>query len=203
MKKIECIKFESCKDGSHSYISPFTFLQTFLSSYYKMSASFVSDSFPSGSWTLYFHDPEDPSWSPDSYKKIGAFSTYSALWGAFAKIDVERFLSGMFFLMRDPHLPLWEPRDNIHGGSYCIKVPEAVAHETFQRYVAAATLDMVSKDPSNAVIGVSISPKKGFHILKLWNVSSKFHNNPSAVNLFGDTMKGSDVLYRPHVDQKF
>lgn len=169
-----------------------------------MSAS--SDSllsFPSGSWTLYFHDPEDSSWAPDSFKNLGSFSTYSALWGAVARIPVERFLSGMFFFMRSPHLPLWEHRDNIHGGSYCIKVPEAVAHETFQRYAAAATLDMIAKDSGNAVIGVSISPKKGFHILKLWNTSSKAHNDPIAINLYGDGMKASDVLYRPHVDQKF
>lgn len=162
-----------------------------------------SDSFPSGSLTLYFHDPEDSSWAPDSYKKIGTFSTYSALWGTLKTIDAERFLSGMFFLMRDPHLPLWEHRDNIHGGSYCIKVPEALALETFQRYAAAATLNLIAKDESNTVIGVSISPKKGFHILKLWNVSSKLHNKPSEINLFGDGMKAADVLYRPHVDQKF
>jgi hypothetical protein len=108
----------------------------------------------------------------------------------------------MFFLMKDPYLPLWEHRTNIHGGSYCIKVPEANAIETFQRYAAAAILEVVSTDSKNTIIGVTISPKKGFHILKLWNLSSKIYNKPTEVQCYGEGMKGADILYRPHVDQK-
>ena len=105
-------------------------------------------------------------------------------------------------MMRDPYLPLWEHRSNIHGGSYCIKVPEAHAAETFQRYAAAAILGLVSSDPKNEVVGVTISPKKGFHILKLWNVTSKLFNKPTDIAVYGPTMKIADILYRPHVDQK-
>jgi len=167
------------------------------------SQSASSDVFPSGSWTLYFHDPEDSSWSPESYKKIGTFTHFSSFWGAMKAISSERFLAGMFFLMKDPFLPLWEHRSNIHGGSYCIKVAESSAHEIFQRYAAAASLNMVASDPKNTIVGVTISPKKGFHILKLWNMSSKTFNKPSDIQLYGEGMKTPDVLYRPHVDQKF
>ena len=117
-------------------------------------------------------------------------------------IPAERFLSGMFFLMKDPFLPLWEHRSNIHGGSYCIKVPEAGASEIFQRYAAAAAIQMVSTVKENTIVGVTISPKKGFHILKLWNMSSKIYNKPSDIQLYGDGLKVPDILYRPHVDQK-
>ena len=117
-------------------------------------------------------------------------------------IDTERFLSGMFFLMKDPSLPLWEHRSNIHGGSYCLKVPEASAYEIFQRYAAAAALGIVSQDSANTIVGVTISPKKGFHILKIWNMSSKTFNKPTDINMYGDGIKSSEVLYRPHVDQK-
>lgn len=161
-----------------------------------------TDIFLSGSWTLYFHDPEDSSWSPDSYKKIGTFSSFSAFWGTLAKIESERFLSGMFFLMKGSALPLWEHRSNIHGGSYCIKIPEAGAYELFQRYAAAAILELVSSTPANTIVGVTISPKKGFHILKLWNMSSKTFHMPTDIHLYGEGIKASDVLYRPHVDQK-
>lgn len=161
-----------------------------------------TDSFLSGSWTLYFHDPEDSSWKPDSYKKIGTFSSFSAFWGALKKIDSERFLAGMFFLMKDPFLPLWEHRSNIHGGSYCIKVPEQSAYELFQRYAAAAALDVISLDKQNTIVGITISPKKGFHILKVWNMSSKSFHAPTDIHLYADGVKPTDVLYRPHVDQK-
>jgi hypothetical protein len=161
-----------------------------------------SADFPSGSWTLYFHDPEDNKWSPDSYKRIGSFNNYTDMWGTLHTITNDQFLSGMFFLMKEPFLPLWEHRSNIHGGSYCIKIPEVQAIETFQRYAAAAILNLVSKDEKNNIIGVSISPKKGFHILKLWNLTSRLFNKPTDISLFGDGMKPTDVLYRPHVDQK-
>ena len=164
----------------------------------------VSASFPSsaGSWSLYFHDPEDTTWSPESYKKIGTFTSYTDYWATLKHIGDDRFLSGMYFLMKDPYLPLWEHRTNIHGGSYCVKVPEAYAQETFHRYSAAAVLGLITQDPANAIIGVTISPKKGFHILKLWNLNSKLYNKPTEINVYGEGMKIADVLYRPHVDQK-
>ena len=168
----------------------------------SIMAGSPSDVFPSGSWTLYFHDPEDSSWSPDSYKKIGVLTKFSELWGTMKAISTERFLSGMFFLMKEPFVPLWEHRSNKYGGSYCIKVAENSAHETFQRYAAAATLNIVSRDPKNSIVGVTISPKKGFHILKLWNTSSSTYNNPADIQLYDECMKSTDVLYRPHVEQK-
>ena len=159
-------------------------------------------SFPSGSWTLYFHDPEDTNWTPASYKKLGTFNDFGALWGTLKRIGVERFLSGMYFLMKEPFLPLWEHRNNKRGGSYCIKVPEAVAYETYQRYIAASILEATSRASSNTIIGVTISPKKGFHILKLWNTSCTDYNKPSDIHLYGEGLKVGDVLYRPHVEQK-
>ena len=164
------------------------------------AASIVS--FPSGSWSLYFHDPEDTKWTPESYLRIGTFSDFHGLWSTMKRIDSERFLAGMFFLMRDPFPPLWEHRSNIHGGSYCVKVPEMYALETFQRYAAAAILKIVSREDKNEIIGVSISPKKGFHILKLWNLSCKMFHAPTDIQMYGDSMKVTDILYRPHVDQR-
>lgn len=167
-----------------------------------MSSTTIPSSFPSGSWTLYFHDPEDNTWGPDSYKKIGSFSNYSELWGTLKHIGEERFLSGMYFLMHDPYLPLWENRDNIKGGTYCLKIPESRAIETFQRYVAASIIEIVANDANNKIIGVSISQKKGFHIIKLWNLNSKIYKNPTEIKCYGDDMKIADVLYRPHTEQK-
>jgi len=167
-----------------------------------MSSSASLPSFPSGSWTLHFHDPEDNTWSPDSFQKIGTFSNYSELWGTLKHIGDERFLSGMYFLMKDPYLPLWEHRTNIQGGTYCVKVPESKAIETFQRYIAAAILEIVATDVNNKIVGVTISPKKGFHIIKLWNLNSKLYKNPTEIKCYGDDMKIADVLYRPHVEQK-
>jgi hypothetical protein len=164
----------------------------------------MTSSFPTGSWTLYFHDPEDSSWTADSYKFIGTFKTFPDLWATFARIGESRMLSGMFFLMKDPYPPLWENRQNIRGGSYCIKVPEKSASETYARYVAAGILNCITKDTveGNNIVGVSISPKKGFHILKIWNTEAKKFYKPTDIAVLGDGMLASDIIYRPHVDQK-
>lgn len=159
--------------------------------------------FSSGSWTLHFHDPADTNWMPGSYKKIGTFTRFPDFWATIDRIGTDRFNAGMYFFMREPHVPLWEHRSNINGGSYCIKVPEASALETFQRYVAAAILGEATVDPRNTIVGVTISPKKGFHILKIWNSSCRGFNSPTDIALLGDGMRAADILYRPHVDQKF
>lgn len=165
-----------------------------------------SDSFPSGSWTLYFHDPADSSWTKDSYKIIGSFRSFPELWAtigaASSRIPDTKILNGMFFLMRDPYLPLWESKANIRGGSYSVKVPEKASSETFSRYMAAAALNLISKDEKNQIVGVSISPKRGFHIIKIWNTDSRAFHSPADINIYGDGMIVSDVIYRPHVDQK-
>lgn len=160
------------------------------------------DSFPSGPWTLYFHDPEDSSWTTDSYKVLGTFRTFPDLWATLNRIGTAKLLAGMFFMMRDPYPPLWENRANINGGSYCIKVPEKTAAETFQRYVAAGILNLVQQNTSNQIAGVSISPKKGFHILKIWNLDYKHFHKATDISILGDGMIRSDIIYRPHVDQK-
>ena len=159
--------------------------------------------FPSGSWTLHFHDPADTNWMPGSYKKIGTFTNFPDLWATFDRIGAERITAGMYFMMRDPCVPLWEHRSNINGGSYCIKVPESAVVETFQRYITAAILNLVTSDPANTIVGITISPKKGFHILKVWNSSCKSFHTPSDVALLGDGTRLSDILYRPHVEQRF
>lgn len=182
----------------------FPFRISAMSSSSAASSATTPVAFPSGSWTLYFHDPEDTNWTPASYKKLGTLKSFADLWGSFSAIDAERFRAGMYFLMRDPYLPLWEHRSNIDGGSYCIKVPELQSQETFQRYSAAAILDLASTDKANTIVGVSISPKKGFHIIKIWNSSAKkFHSPLTDLAVLGDGMRLSDVLYRPNTDQRF
>jgi hypothetical protein len=91
---------------------------------------------------------------------------------------------------------------NIRGGSYCIKVSQNQSFELFQRYIAAATLDQVSKRPvENKIVGVSISPKKGFHIIKIWNKDGN-QGDIKDLALLDETIKAAEILYRPNVNQR-
>jgi hypothetical protein len=158
--------------------------------------------FLNGSWSLYYHDTQDQSWTEESYKKVATFNNYKTLWAALGTIGADKFNNGMWFFMLDPHPPLWENSMNIRGGSYCIKVGQNQSFEIFQRYIAAATLNLVSKRPvENKIVGVSISPKKGFHIIKIWN-SNGSQDSLQDLALLDESLKVQDILYRPNVNQR-
>jgi hypothetical protein len=162
----------------------------------------IPEQFPTGPWSLYYHDTQDQSWTEESYKKVASFKDYKTLWAAFSAIGSEKFNNGMWFFMRDPYPPLWENSMNIRGGSYCLKVSQSLSYEVYQRYIAAASLDLVSKRPDeNKIVGISISPKKGFHIIKIWNKNSAIGDLSDLV-LLDDSIKLSDVLFRPNVQQR-
>jgi len=167
-----------------------------------MSAEVPPTVFPTGAWTLYYHGTDDQSWSEESYKKVATYNDYASLWATFKAIGAEKFNNGMWFFMRNPHPPLWENHMNIRGGSFCIKVGQALSFDIFQRYIAAATLDMVSKRPvENKIVGISISPKKGFHIIKVWNANGA-NDDIRDLALLDETLVAKDVLYRPNVNQR-
>jgi hypothetical protein len=171
---------------------------------------------PSFQWSLYYHATQDSEWHAGSFAYLGSFTSFPELWGSLKRIETH-FPHGMYFLMkgvpqagthgrdtkweRGHHPPLWEHRYNNLGGAYCVKV-EKEALNVFQHYAAAAILGEVTRDPTNPIIGVTISPKKGFSILKLWNLSADTFNDPKDVKLLPVAVKTPDILYRRHGDAR-
>ena len=74
--------------------------------------------------------------------------------------------------------------------------------EVFNRYLAAAAIGACAKDPANEIVGVTISPKKGFCIIKLWNLNAKTFGSPADIELLHDEVKESEILYRAHTEQR-
>lgn len=157
---------------------------------------------PTGSWTVYFHEPEDKSWALESYKRVACMNTWEGLGTVLREMGTQRIVNGMMFTMRGDTLPLWENKANIRGGSYCLKVSRRVAADVYERYLAAAALGVAACDPSNQIVGVTMSPKKGFCIIKLWNASAKTFHDPADIAILHDEIKTEEILYRPNTDQK-
>jgi hypothetical protein len=158
---------------------------------------------PTGSWTLYFHEPEDKSWTPDSYKRLQGVNSWEALGSLMRELGHHRLVNGMIFSMKGDTSPLWENKANIRGGSYCLKISQKNAAEVYQRYLAAAAAGIASNDSKNSIVGVTMSPKKGFCIIKLWNTDAKaFRNAKVDIPAFHDEVNLAEVLYRPHTEQK-
>lgn len=202
--------------GSCSFCSSFL-LPILFPTPFKMSSS-ASSSLPSfPPWSIYYHATYDSEWHAKSYKLLGSFTTFPEMWGALKRIETH-FPHGMYFLMKGVpsaevpgsdgpkwekghHAPLWEHKYNVHGGAYCIKV-ERDGLDVFQHYAAAAILGEITANPANPIIGVTISPKKGFYIMKLWNTSSDDFKDPRDIKLLPLSVKTSDILYRPHGDAR-
>jgi hypothetical protein len=157
---------------------------------------------PTGSWTLYFHEPEDKTWTPDSYKFIHSISSWESLGAVLREMGPSRILNGMMFCMLGDISPLWENKSNIRGGSYCLKVARRSAVEIYNLYLAAAACGIAATDASNSIVGVTMSPKKGFCIIKLWNANAKAFNKSSDIIMLHNDVKAEEILYRPHTEQK-
>ena len=172
-------------------------------------------SFPSGiPWTGYYHATTDSEWGAASYVKLATFTNFEELWGALRTLET-KFDKGMFFFMKGAPVagvepptwekgnypPKWDHKYNVHGGAYCVKVENASPFQVFQQYLAGAILGEATTDTSNPIIGVSCSPKRGFSILKLWNLSSDGYKDPKGIKLIPG-IKTADILYRPHGDAR-
>ncbi len=157
---------------------------------------------PTGSWTVYFHEPEDKSWTAESYKRIQVVNNWEALGAVIRELGPHKTMNGLLRIMKGDVSPLWENKANIRGGSYCLKISRRNAVEVFQRYLAAAALGTAAKDPANEIVGVTISPKKGSCIIKVWNLNAKVFNSAVDLPLLHEEVKAEEILYRAHTEQR-
>jgi hypothetical protein len=137
---------------------------------------FDDDGFLNDSWTFYFHDPANSSWTLDSYKRIGDASSIGDFLAMHTAIN--EFISyGMFFLMREHVFPCWDDKHNIDGGCISLKVNgdqvASVWDELAKRLIGETLLTNV--DHWSHVNGISISPKRGFCIIKIWMSKDYVH----------------------------
>ena len=155
----------------------------------------------SGAWTLYFHAQEETKWGINTFTKLGTMTTWRELWALFNTLEVDSLSKGMFFLMRSSVAPLWENHQNIRGGGYSFRISKEKAGETFMTYAIAMMISGLCKDSKNQLNGLSISPKKGFSIVKIWNTDAKNYNRPMDMNTLVKGINTDDVLYMPFVQK--
>ena len=170
----------------------------------------LSDFIPTGSWSLYYHNPVDTKWTPDSYVFLGTAKT----WGDFFSIVNEGqdvcMQQGMLFWMREGITPLYENHANIKGGCYSIRVSRQKSVNYFLMYTISAMLGNCVDDKANIIQGVSISPKRiydpkntqSFNVIKVWNKDCmKFCKSSELVVLDGINQT-SEIVYTPHTQKK-
>lgn len=158
--------------------------------------NYDEDIFLSECWTLYFHDPDDNQWTPESYKIVGNFSTLQD-WCYTDISFTNLWQKGMFFIMREHIQPLWEDPLNKNGGCFSFKVnkPDA-GHFWFKlgSLLLGSTLGKTQEIDSK-ICGISMSPKRNYCILRVW-VQTNEYNNINLYNL--EVPSYSQVMYKSH-----
>lgn len=157
-----------------------------------------TEKFLNDTWQMYFHDPDKDAWDIESYEQLASLSTVEDV------VDIHHVLRGhwacgMFFLMREHILPIWEDRHNKEGGclSYKIMKPDVPEYwfELMCRAVGENVLAKESQGVWEKVCGVSISPKRHFCILRVWVAEQDMRD----VERFAITLPGyTTMMYRSY-----
>jgi len=168
----------------------------------------LTDLIPTGSWCLYYHNPVDTRWTPESYEKIAVVKTWDELFAIIRELTDVSIQQGMFFWMRDGIPPIYENHANIKGGCYSLRVSRQRATQFFLSYTIACLLGNVVTNSLNQIQGISISPKRiveknqSFNVIKIWNKDSIKYNKGEQLVRLENIQQCSEVIYTPHIQKK-
>lgn len=148
-------------------------------------------------WVLWYHDPNSSDYTEKSYIRIMDVTSVDEFWSIVKGISEKAWTSGMFFLMRAGYRPLWDAPENDKGGAWSKKIDASETYEVFIDCMVHCIAEKLLKQHNDTVVGVTLSPKGQFHIIKFWNTTTAVSDR----KLFGPTLKmklGDDIAYKAH-----
>jgi len=156
-----------------------------------------------GSWKLYFHDPSNPSWQEKDYILLATLTSWSDYWTWMTAISDAQFEQGGLFLMKDGFPPRYEHHTNKRGGAYQIQISqiEDEYRKIFDYYAIGMIQEAIAINPTNKIIGLSISLKRKFYILKVWNMDAATYNKITDIHNF--VKPSTSLMYAPHIGRTY
>ena len=147
-------------------------------------------------WSFYFHDPYNIDWNINSFKFICNISNVDD----FIKLYLtykDIIFKGMFFIMREHILPIWEDEFNKNGGCFSYKLYNENFVEKFFEILAFLLGENlgVNNEISLNINGISICPKKNYYIVRIWIKDSKYAVKE---NYNINIPKYTTLLYKKH-----
>jgi len=148
-------------------------------------------------WTMWSHLPHHQDWSVNSYIRIMDITYVEELIQLSHTLPEKLLTSCMFFFMVDGVKPVWEDPKNKLGGCFSYKVGNKFIPETWKNLVYSLAGGGGSGDTgfNKSITGCSVSPKKGFCIIKIW-MSGTTHQNPLRINIPG--LKPDGCIFKRH-----
>ena len=121
------------------------------------------------SWSIWVHLSHDTNWTLNSYTKLCKLSTLDEIVILIKAIECLT-KNCMIFIMKDDILPLWEDENNNGGGAISYKISDEHAvrfwYSLLFRILGGTFFE--SHVDLDRINGITISPKKSFHIIKIW-----------------------------------
>ena len=149
------------------------------------------------SWQMWAHLPHDADWSITSYVQVMTVTTAEEAIVLTQALPEKLVSSCMLFFMRESIHPTWEHPSNCQGGCFSYKVSNKVIRETWAELCLLLAGESLSPDAGLMadVTGVSVSPKKGFCVLKIW-MTSLAHQNP--IKIVSTHLKPQGCMFKRH-----
>ena len=157
-----------------------------------------NDNYLNDIWCLYFHDPYDMNWETNSYKFITTISSIEDFINVYKSFN-DLWSKGMFFIMREHIIPRWEDENNKNGGCFSFKINKNEINEKLFEITSLILGETLGKSDiiSNNINGISISPKKNYHIIRIW---IKSNSNLAKENYNLNIPNYSTLMYKSHIE---
>jgi translation initiation factor 4E len=145
-------------------------------------------------WVLWAHLPQETSWSMDSYLSVMTITYVEEMLSLIHTLPEKLITDCMFFLMKENVSPTWEDDHNKNGGCFSYKINHHI-QQTWRDVSYSLIGNTLSTDASfqKEIMGISISPKKNFCILKVW-MGSCVHRDPTKITL----IKPEGCIFKKH-----
>lgn len=132
-------------------------------------------------WVLWFHKTKDIDWSANSFIQLYEMRSIQDFWRLYSNWEecLPNIETNMYFIMRKGILPMWEDKHNITGGSWSVKITRNNVFSAWTELSMALIGETITdnNDLSKIVNGISISPKKYFCIVKIWNNDNSYNTD--------------------------
>lgn len=120
-------------------------------------------------WSLYYHPFNSVDWSINGYTKLLTLETIEDYHIMNNYINKDKNMEeGMYYLMRDPYIPVWEHELNVNGGGWTFKQLKSDIHKFWTGLSSYIVTESISSEPLN-IVGISTSPKTTFTTIRIWN----------------------------------
>jgi len=164
------------------------------------------------SWSFWFDRYLGPGLTVQEYeeglKKLGTFSTVQDFWKWHNNLpDVSKLPpKTSYHLMKENIRPLWEDLNNVHGGSFCIKVPKAHTSYAWLNLLLGAIGEQFCSalKERDDICGISVSIRRDEDILIVWHKSAKLVDVSSFSSLLKEQLpkfKCETPTYKIHQNE--